>query len=140
MEVDAADAVNAHGFHHLRDIGGRDWDAGALLPILARVSVVRYYRSDVSSSGAADGRSTQQELHQIVIDWRARGLYDVDVGVTHVLEHLRTANEAAEAKATLPCVRARSGGSDQGQYGRAGRAWGGASSRLGQAGRPRRAC
>ena len=88
VEVDAADAVDAHGLHHLRHVGGGDRHTGAFLPVLPRVAVVRDDGRDVGGGGATDRRGAQEQLHQVVVDGGARGLDDVHVGVAHVLEDL----------------------------------------------------
>mmetsp|Transcript_26915 Transcript_26915/g.68253 ORF Transcript_26915/g.68253 Transcript_26915/m.68253 type:complete len:254 (+) Transcript_26915:409-1170(+) len=98
VQVDAADAVDAHGLHHARDVRSRDGHARAVLAVLPRVPVVGHDRCDARGGGAAQRGSTQQELHQVVVDRRAGGLYDVHVRVAHVLEDLDAHLAVGEAR------------------------------------------
>ena len=57
VQVDAADAIDPHRFHHLGDVRRGDRHARALLAVLPRVAVVRHDRRHMRGGGAPHCRS-----------------------------------------------------------------------------------
>ena len=88
VQVDTAHAVDAHRLHHLGHVSCRDGHARALLPVLAPVPIVWHDGGHARGRRAPHSRRAQQQLHQVVVDRRARRLDDVHISVAHVLENL----------------------------------------------------
>ena len=65
-------------------IGTRGWSFLSC----RRVAVVRHHRGDARRRGALEGVEHDQQLHQVVVDRRAGGLDDEDVGAADVLVDL----------------------------------------------------
>ena len=88
VQVDEKRAVGAGGGQQIGDELGADGDAGAVLAILAGVSVIRNDHRDAGRGGALECVDHDQQFHQVLVDGIAGGLHDEDVDAADILEQL----------------------------------------------------
>ena len=79
MEVDRHNAGHTRRRHEIGDEFCRDWLASARLAILTRIGVVRDNRRNAVCRRAFARIREDQQLHEVVIDGKARRLDDEDV-------------------------------------------------------------
>mmetsp|Transcript_57162 Transcript_57162/g.121363 ORF Transcript_57162/g.121363 Transcript_57162/m.121363 type:complete len:460 (+) Transcript_57162:591-1970(+) len=79
VQVYGDDAVDSHGLEEAGDVRGRDGDAGLHLPVLPSVAVVGDDDRDATGRRAVEAGDHEQELHDVVVNGRTRGLDDVHV-------------------------------------------------------------
>src|ERR1700682_2151180 len=88
VEVHGQNAVRARRRQQVRHQLGSDRHAGLVLLVLPRVPEVGHDGGDPGGRGAPECVQENQELHDVVVDRRARRLDDEDVGAAHVLVDL----------------------------------------------------
>ena len=85
MKVDAEDAVGSRRHDEVGDELRRDRDTRLVLAVLPRVTVVREHRRHARRRGALERVEHDEELHDVGIGRRARGLHDEHVRAPDVL-------------------------------------------------------
>src|SRR6185369_7824056 len=98
VQIHAHDARDAGGHEQIGHQLRRDRRARRDLAILAGVTVVRNDGGDRSRRRAAQGVAHDEQLHQVVVHGRRRGLDDVDVQAAHVLADLHERLRVTEAR------------------------------------------
>ena len=97
VQVDEESAVGAGGGEQIGDELGADGDAGTVLAILSRVSVIGNDGGDAGGGGALECVDHDKKLHQVLVDGIAGGLDDEDVDAADVLEQLEVDFAIGEA-------------------------------------------
>ena len=97
VQIDEERAVGAGGGEQIGDEFCADGDAGTVLAILARVSIIGNYGGDAGCGGALECVDHDQQFHQILVDGIAGGLHDKDVDAANVLEQLEVDFAISEA-------------------------------------------
>src|ERR1039458_6009140 len=85
MEVDAEDAVGTRRHDEVGDELRGDRDTRFVLAVLPRVAVVREHGGHARRRGALECVEHDEELHDVVVRRRARGLHDEHVRAPDVL-------------------------------------------------------
>ncbi len=89
VHVDEQHAVDAGRGNQVRDQLGRDRHArGPAAAVLPAVAEVRNHGRDARGGRALARVGHDQELHQVLVHGRARGLHDEHVAAAHVLHDL----------------------------------------------------
>ncbi len=117
MEVDAQNAVGARRHDEVGDELRRDRNARLVLAVLPRIAVVREHGGHARRRGALERVEHDEELHDVVIRRRARGLHDEHVRAPDVLLDLAVVlavgevveRDAAGLPAEVPADLAREG-------------------------------
>ncbi len=106
MQIDRQQPVHTGALNHVRNELRRDRRARrAWAAILPRVAHVRDYCGDARRRSAPAGVHHHQQLHEVVVGWRARGLHDEDIASPHVLHQLDIHLTIAEAPDIRPPQR-----------------------------------
>lgn len=85
MDVHQHHPVHSHCFQQPCNVSCRNRHSGRRLAVLSRISIVRDHDIDLSRAGSAHGGHHQQQLHEVLVHWRAGRLHDEDVFGTHVI-------------------------------------------------------
>mmetsp|Transcript_21939 Transcript_21939/g.36280 ORF Transcript_21939/g.36280 Transcript_21939/m.36280 type:complete len:204 (+) Transcript_21939:739-1350(+) len=85
MQVDGNDTVDTHGFHEASDVSSRNWDTSLHFTILSGITIVWNNNRNSSGTGSVQRRDEKEQLHNVVIDWRARWLNDIAILSTNIL-------------------------------------------------------
>mmetsp|Transcript_11131 Transcript_11131/g.26737 ORF Transcript_11131/g.26737 Transcript_11131/m.26737 type:complete len:270 (-) Transcript_11131:519-1328(-) len=85
MQVNRNDAVDANGLHKTSYVRCRNGHTGLHFTILTSIAIVGNDNSNAPGTGTTQGRYHEQQFHQIVIHWRARGLHNINVLSSNIL-------------------------------------------------------
>ena len=108
MQVDGEQAVDAGARDHVgNQLGGDRHSHRSRAAILPRVAEVRHDRRDPGSGGAPAGVHHHQQLHDVFVARRARGLHDEHIAAAHVFHQLDRDLTVAEAPDRRPAQRHR---------------------------------
>ena len=89
VQIDGQQPVHARALQHVRHELRRDRGARrARPPILARVAEVRHHRGDARRRGAPRRVDHHEQLDQVLVHRRTRGLHDEHIAPAHVLHQL----------------------------------------------------
>ena len=90
MQINGKDPVDAGGLEQHCDVGRRYRHTRAHLAVLACVPKIGDDRGNPLCRRAAEAAGDEEELHQVLIDRRTRGLYHKHVEVAYAFAKLQS--------------------------------------------------
>ena len=97
VEIDGEDAVGTGSGQEVGDQLSRDGHAGLVLTILTGIAEEWNDRGDAGGRSAAQGINHDEQLHDAVVGWHARGLNDEDIATADILVDLHERLAVGEA-------------------------------------------